>query len=274
MNDWNEPAYSHPPLMWIRTYPVYLTTILVVVHCVALVIDAITTGCNWPVFPAWFRFTSDQVLGGQVWRMGTYVLLHPPIIWFAIEMAMLYWFGRDVEKHIGRRAFAILYAALILIPAGAMTAVGLRWEQIYYGSQDLHFAVFIAFATLYPRLMFFAIIQARYLAYIFLALDSLQYFAHHAWTFLGVLWLSTAIAYFSMRLLGAQGGFDWLNRWRAAVEARRLEREEQRRRQEEEPVDESVNEILEKIASKGMGSLTPSEKRTLERTRSALLRKK
>ena len=55
-------------------------------------------------------FDSAEVWsGGQVWRLMTYAFIHPPLgsalLWFAIEMYMLFVFGREVERFIGRRAY-------------------------------------------------------------------------------------------------------------------------------------------------------------------------
>ena len=59
------------------------------------------------------QFDSAQVLqAGKVWQLATYAFVHSPsgLIWFAIEMYMLYVFGREVERFVGRRAFIGLYA--------------------------------------------------------------------------------------------------------------------------------------------------------------------
>src|SRR5205814_9826514 len=43
-------------------------------------------------------------------------------------------------------------------------------------------------------------------------------------------------------------------------------------RREEDDISESVDPILDKIAKSGIGSLTPSERRTLDRARDRLLK--
>ena len=45
---------------------------------------------------------------GRFWQLVTYAFVHPPsgLLWFAIEMYMLFAFGREVERFIGRRAFS------------------------------------------------------------------------------------------------------------------------------------------------------------------------
>ena len=48
---------------------------------------------------------------GEFWQLATYAFVHSPsgLLWFAVEMYMLFVFGREVERFIGRRAFIVLY---------------------------------------------------------------------------------------------------------------------------------------------------------------------
>ena len=98
-------------------------------------------------------FDSARVLGaGQIWRLATYAFVHSPsmLLWFAIEMYMLFVFGREVERFIGQRAYIALYALLLLVPSLVLTVWGLGQRTGLAGSLALHFGIFVAFAAIYP----------------------------------------------------------------------------------------------------------------------------
>src|SRR5207244_12061916 len=98
-------------------------------------------------------FDSARVLGaGLIWRLGTYAFVHSPsmLLWFAIEMYMLFVFGREVERFIGQRAYIALYALLLFIPSLLLTVWGLGQRTGLGGSLALHFGVYVAFDALYP----------------------------------------------------------------------------------------------------------------------------
>ncbi len=83
-------------------------------------------------------------------------------------------------------------------------------QSIYMGAGTTNFAVFIAFALIYPSADVFFGLTARWLAIILLALNSLQVLAASAWAMLAVLWwgvrdcLHVDEVVWSTRLLGAR----------------------------------------------------------------------
>ena len=76
-----------------------------------------------------WSFDSAQVWQrGEVWQIVTYAFVHAPsgaLLWFAVEMYMLFVFGREVERFIGRRAFIILYRSAPLGADGFFSLWGL-----------------------------------------------------------------------------------------------------------------------------------------------------
>ncbi len=146
----------------------------------------------------WFMFDSAQVLSaGRVWQLATYAFVHAPsgLIWFAIEMYMLFVFGREVERFIGRRAFIALYLLLLFVPSIFLCLWGLWQRTGLAGSATIHFGIFIAFAAIYPNVELFLRIMAKWVALIFVAAYSLQLLAYHGWSELAVLWMSVGLAY-------------------------------------------------------------------------------
>ena len=106
---------------------------------------------------------------------------------------MLFAFGREVERFIGRRAFIALYLLLLLVPSMFLTVWGLWQRTGLAGSATIHFGIFIAFAAIYPNVELFLRIMAKWVALIFVAAYSLQVLAYHRWSELAVLWLSVAL---------------------------------------------------------------------------------
>src|SRR5438034_9183404 len=113
----------------------------------------------------YFVFDSARIWNGlQVWRLGSYAFVHYPssLLWFAIEMYFLFAFGREVERFIGRRAYIALYLILLVTPVALLAMCG-PWQRfMLHGSWALHFGIFVAFATIYPRAEFFLRIMAKW----------------------------------------------------------------------------------------------------------------
>src|SRR5438552_9663689 len=146
---------DYRPVAWMGRYPVDVTTMLVGVHVVVAILTAILVGLVGGSVLAWLQFDSSAVLhGGQVWRLLTYAFIHAPppsgLLWFALEMYMLFVFGREVERFIGRRAYTAGYLILLVTPAVSLTIWGLWQRSALAGSPALHFAIFVSFATISP----------------------------------------------------------------------------------------------------------------------------
>src|SRR6266480_3744636 len=90
---------DYRPVAWMGRYPVDVTTMLVGVHVAAAILTAILVAIGAGSILAYLQFDSAAVWYGQVWRLFTYAFVHAPsgLLWFAIEMYMLFVFGREVE---------------------------------------------------------------------------------------------------------------------------------------------------------------------------------
>jgi hypothetical protein len=168
---------------------------------------------------------------------------------------------------------------LLVTPAALLTIWGL-WERCgIAGSPALHFGIFVAFATIYPRVEMLLRIQAKWVALILAAIYTLQLFAYHAWSDLVVVWTSIGVAFLFVELNGAGPELAW---W-SAVKARfasppkyhvlpKPRARTSGSRSEPEDVYTSIDPILDKISNSGIGSLTASERRQLDRERERLLK--
>src|SRR5437588_12042408 len=242
---------DYRPVAWMGRYPVDVTTMLVGLHVAAAILTAILVAIGGGSILAYLQFDSAAVWSGQVWRLFTYAFVHPPsgLLWFAIELYMLFFFGREVERFIGRRAYIWLYAILLLAPALILTLWGLHTRTGLAGSGALHFAVFVAFVTLYPNVQFFLRIPAKWIFAILAAIGTLSALAAHDWADLVVLWTSIALAFLFIEMRGAGPELAWIDnfitRLRPKPKFHAVPKPSARRSVEPEDVYTSVDPILD-----------------------------
>ena len=301
-----ERSDDYQPLFWVRGRPVHVTTLLVGLHLFALVASSLLVGLNLFDPFSWMAFKAPEVIHGQIWRVVTYVFVHTPDrgIWFLIDMAMLFYFGREVERYFGRKVFAALYGGLTLTAPLVLLALRLvhggGGMAAIDGGTLVHFGVFIAFVTLYPNVQFFFSIPAVWLAGAYLAINTLFYFSAHDWNELTALWASVFVAFLGTRYASVgSDAFGPLGNLRAYLPRRTPPRPTPSRLKPRRAVDtpahaakaagvsvggvssvgraddvhESIDPLLDKISKHGLASLTNSERAILERARVSLLRK-
>src|SRR6266705_3461579 len=271
---------DYRPVAWMGRYPVDVTTMLVGLHVAVAIITAVLVAFGAGSVLAYLQFDSAAVwYSGQVWRIFTYAFVHAPsaLLWFAIEMYMLFVFGREVERFVGQRAYIALYVLLLMAPTVVLTLWGLWQRSALAGSPALHFGIFVAFATIYPRVELLLRIMAKWFALILAGIYTLQLIAYHAWTDLAVVWTSIAAAFVFVELRGAGPELVWWNKFKGLVQPRPklhiVQKQNAQRPVEPEDVYASVDPILDKISKSGIGSLTINERRQLDRARNRLLKK-
>jgi membrane associated rhomboid family serine protease len=260
-------------------YPVDVTTMLVGLHVAAAILTAIFVTIGAHSILAYLQFDSAAVWSGQVWRLFTYAFVHAPsgLLWFAIEMYMLFVFGREVERFIGRRAYIALYLILLITPAALLTVWGLWQRSALAGSPALHFGIFVAFATIYPRAELFLRIMTKWVVLILAAVYTLQLLAYHAWSDLMVVWTSIGAAFLFIEMHGAGPELAWWDALKTRLSPRPkfhvVPKMRSSRSAEPDDVYTSIDPILDKISKSGIGSLTAGERRQLDRERERLLKK-
>ena len=274
---------DYRPVAWMGRYPVDVTTMLVGVHIVCAILTALAFAVGNSGLVNYLVFDSALIWSdAQVWRVFTYAFVHAPstLFWFAVEMYMLFVFGREVERFIGRRAYILLYVVLLLTPSALLTIWGFWQHSGLSGSVAIHFGIFVAFATIYPRVELFLRIMAKWVVLILAAVYTLQLLAYHAWSDLVVVWTSIGVAFLFVELNGAGPELIW---W-SALKARFAPRPKYHVvpkprpragnvRTEPDDAYASIDPILDKISKFGIGSLTVSERRQLNRERERLLKK-
>src|SRR5436190_16319521 len=272
---------DYRPVAWMGRYPVDVTTMLVGLHvvcavlaCILIAIPGLGGTLNY------FVFDSAHIWNGmQVWRLGSYAFVHYPssLLWFAIEMYMLFVFGREVERFIGRRAYTALYLILLVTPAALLTIWGHWQRSALAGSPALHFGIFVAFATIYPRAELFLRIMTKWVVLILAAVYTFQLLAYHAWSDLLVVWTSIGAAFLFIEMHGAGPELAWWDtlktRFAPKPKFHVVPNMRCSRSTESDDVYGSIDPILDKISKFGIGSLTAREGRQLDRERERLLKK-
>ena len=270
---------DYRPVAWMGRYPVDVTTMLVGLHVAVAIFTAILYAIGVAPILAYFQFDSAAVWSGQVWRLFTYAFVHAPsaLLWFAVEMYMLFVFGREVERFIGRRTYIGLYVILLFAPALLLTICALWQPSILWGSTAIHFGIFVAFATIYPRAELFLRITAKWIVVILAAVYTFQLLAYQKWTDLVVVWTSIGAAFLFIEFSGAGPELAWWDalktRFAPKPKFRVLPKTGTTRPADSDDVYASIDPILDKISKFGMGSLTASERRQLNRERERLLKK-
>src|SRR4030095_10613833 len=272
---------DYRPVTWMGRYRVDVTTILVGVHVVCAIVTAFIFAIGDGAVLNYAMFDSGQVWQGQIWRLFTYAFIHQPspsaLLWFAVEMYMLFFFGREVERFIGQRAYMWLYALLLFVPVFILAVWELSARTVLAGSGTVHFAVFAAFVTLYPNVQFFLRIPAKWIFVILAAIGTLSALAAHDWPDLVVLWASIAVAFFFIEARGAGPELAWITNLKSRFQPKPklyvVQKSSMRRTTEPDDVYSSVEPILDKISKSGIGSLTENEKKILDRARNRLLKK-
>ncbi|MCB0969934.1 MAG: hypothetical protein KDA97_00215, partial [Acidimicrobiales bacterium] len=77
-------------------------------------------------------FSSTLVRNGEVWRLATWPLVNPPSIWELIGLAVFWYLGNLVEEDMGRVPFAVLLAAMTIIPAALVTLLGVNNDPLTF----------------------------------------------------------------------------------------------------------------------------------------------
>jgi len=271
-NSWNRWEGAEGPIFTVGQIRVDLTTLLVGVHTLAMVMGAIATAAGFGVWVTTEVFSPVQLGEGHVWTLLTYPFVHDirqEGIWFALEMLMFFWFGREVESAIGRKSLGLLYAALAVGPALLLAGIA-PWvgSGVLAGSGTIHFAIFLAFCALHPGAQFFFGLAARWVGWILLGVYSLTYFAGRDWSGGIQLWATAMLAVGWVR----GGGVSWPKISFSKRAKPVMKKKVSTKKSGLVPL-EKVDPILEKISREGMGSLTAAEKKLLEEARNKLMQK-
>lgn len=269
---------EHQPVTWIRGHPIFAAHFVVLVFVVSMLATALLMAMRVFLPLEQMTFSSAAVLQGQVWRIATYGLVNKPSIWFVVDMFMIVWFGREIEKFLGRSKFFRLYAAIYLLPPLIFTVFGMMIPTTLVGETG-GFALFIAFATLYPNVPIFLNVLAKWAAAVLVGIYALMYISDQNVTQLISL---LATSFFSFAYIRYQQDRFSLPQFpvRSAQPKLRVVPDVKAKssagssRAEMELSMTEVDALLEKIAQSGMSSLTAKERAKLDAARDDLMKRR
>ena len=114
-------------------------------------------------FLSFFSYTLSGLLHGQVWRLITFVLIPEStspfylpsttsVFWLVVELYFYYWIGSTLERQWGTAKFTTYYLSGMLLTVLGASIVSLitGYNIPVYGANYVNFAMFMAFALLYP----------------------------------------------------------------------------------------------------------------------------
>ena len=260
---------DHRPVTWLRGHPIYAAHFIVLVFVASMLGTTALKFARAESVLLLLPFSSEAVLKGEVWRVFTYGLWNEPSLWFVVDMFMIVWFGRELEKFFGRQKFLLFYGCLYFLSPLLFTLIGV-WRPMGLQGETGAFAVFIAFATLYPNAVLIFNLLAKWVALILVGLYTLIALSNR--DLVGLITLGTTVSFAFAFVRYQQGRF--------AIPRFRLPGRKPRLRvlpdDDAVPHDESMAEIdalLDKIARSGIASLTSKERTRLETARADLLKK-
>lgn len=220
-----------------------------------------------------FGFSTTGVMGGEwgsILGIAVYPLLHDPLSLFhvLINCLVFYWFGPEVERwNPGRRFPRLLIQASL---AGValrflFSALSPHFGAPVVGGSGLVACCIAYLAAVMPDLRLnLILLQVRLLPFFlfFTALDLLRLIATFAGQPAGIA--------ADVHLAGALVGWTVAGGWErfplfARVRGRARARQQEKQQAAAAKDGAELDRILAKISSEGIGSLTPAERKFLER---------
>ncbi len=252
---------------WFRLGRIDVTTtvLVVLVGAIALVASAIAPG-----LPQALWLSPDAVASGQVWRILTWPLAEGVSLWSVLNLVVLWYFGSDLERQIGRLGMAKLLTGIwaILTTVYLLVALAVSGGGLA-GLGLVEFLVLLVWIAEYPRRPFFFGIPAWVIGAIFLGIQLLGFVAGRAWSGMVSLLVSLVLVAVWARRLGLLSDLAWLP-GRPGVRrprARRVPRAEAKVARTRAHDEERLDALLGKISAQGLHSLTDAERRELDEIR-------
>lgn len=274
----SSPGRRGPSDPWFRVGTVEVTTTVFVVGLGVLFMFL------WAASPSLLNplvLTTQLVRQGEIWRILTWPLAISPSLQAVITLAVFWYFGRSLEQLFGRVRFAQFLLALTVIPAVLLTLLSFVSPSLNgaaYGLSLIELGVFVCFVAESPTARFFFGLQAWMIAAVFVGIDVLTFLGQRAWGALVLLFFILAIGLLLTRAFGFAAEQTWIPKLNlpGAGGPGRKKRSGKVSAVVQGPwggapgaasdmaAQAEMDRLLDKIASSGMDSLTPDEKRRLK----------
>jgi len=229
---------------------------------------------------------SPYVLEGQVWRLVTWPIANGPSLGAVLGIVMMFLFGREVERSLGRTRFLWFTAALTLVPA----AIGVALDISFFGGLFLlEMGMFATFIATFPNATGFFGIPLWVFGVVFIGIQVLQLAGGRAWGWLTIVVVEVALSLLGARAFGLSP-LEWIPKVPLPAS---LAGPTQRRKGSKRPRkpktkghatvtpirptgqrstptaadllrQAEIDVLLDKISAHGLSSLTPEERRRLD----------
>lgn len=200
------PGRRGPSDPWFRVGNVDVTTtVLVVGVCVISLLVWAIEGTDH-VLLGRLVLVPDDVWNGQVWRILTWPIPNEPSIWLVFMLAVLWYFGTEIEGLLGRNRFAIFLLAVTVIPG----LVGALIDLPQFGIRAVELCVFLVFVAEYPFARFFFGLPAWVLAAVIVGIEFIQLLGDRDEKSIVFRLVSFAVAGVTARTMGLATNLAWI----------------------------------------------------------------
>ena len=217
------PRRRGPEDGWFRvgTFEVGTAVLVVALGVISMFVYA----ADKTVLDVLFLVPAD-VRRGQLWRLVTWPIVNDPDIFVALMLLVFWWFGRDLERVMGRVKFTWFLLALTVGPALVATLLSalsadLQLPGYVFGLRFVELGVFVAFVARYPTARFFFGIPGWIIGAVFVGLDLLRFMGDRYWLWVMMVLLCCATALLGIRAMGFADEAAWIPRVPLPVRDRR-----------------------------------------------------
>lgn len=266
----NEYSEEGRPWFYAGRVAVNSTVLLVGLFTLSMLLVAVLSAFRAAGLLSGLALSTPAFWHGQVWRALTWPFLNAPSIWFALSMVMMYFFGREVERLLGRvgllKFTGLLAAALagvtLLLPGGQLA-----------GSDLLGFGIFLAFAIIQPGAVMLFGLQAKWVALILIAISALSSLAARDGVGLAQLAALCVASAVILKTMGSAHSLPWLRIPAVKFNRRRPSASRASSSRSASPTgpgprefvspEPEIDRLLDKVAAEGLHSLSDQERRVL-----------
>lgn len=270
---------DHSGDAWFRLGRLDVTSTMLLVLLGAL---GVVASAFVPALVEFGALLPQRVGSGEVWRLVTWPFVDSISLWSVLTLVLLWYFGTDLERHVGRTRMARLYAGMWAVLTITTLVLGVFTEQAMIGLNTLQFLVLLLWIAEYPRRPFFFGIPAWIIGAVLVAVQVLGFIASRNIGGLLSLLVSFAVVAFMARRMGLLSDLSWMpgrpgprpsgpsgptQRGPSVPAAPRASRAQQRDAQRRASDAERLDALLEKISEQGLHSLSNAERKELEKLR-------
>jgi len=189
---------------WFRVARYDVTTVDIIT---ALAIASMFLYAASPSLFGKLTFVAPLVRNGEIWRIVTWPIAEQPNIFALLSIAFFWSFGQSLEALFGRGKFLAWVLAVTILPALALTLLGLvtanfDFTSFTFGIGLLFLAGIWVYAATYPNVRMFEVVPIWALAAGFTVLQLLQFSGARASGAILFLLISVAAALSIGRSLG------------------------------------------------------------------------